>query len=248
MPIYETGHARNVQHFEEMVAAATSWGAAYDPTNASILLAALSAKLTASGTAMDDVMASRAASATVSNDRENLFDPISKRITRCVAYYESTGPAENMVDDVRSLKRKLDGARAKPLPSDDGPPPPDGGPPAPTPISVSQQSYTQRVEHLDGIIELLSSDANYNPNETELTVASLQTTSTAMKAANTAVINAGVSLSGNLGSRDDVMYADSTGLVDLALLVKKYTRAAFGADSTEFSQISGLAFRRPTEA
>jgi hypothetical protein len=38
MPIYETGHARNVQHFQEMISFIDSWGAAYAPTNTAISL------------------------------------------------------------------------------------------------------------------------------------------------------------------------------------------------------------------
>ena len=41
------------------------------------------------------------------------------------------------------------------------------------------------------------------------------------------------------------MYADTTGLVDIAMMVKKYTKAAFGTDSTQYNQISGLEFSRP---
>jgi hypothetical protein len=41
------------------------------------------------------------------------------------------------------------------------------------------------------------------------------------------------------------LYADGTGLVDLALLVKKYIKSLFGADSPQYEQISGLKFRRP---
>lgn len=241
MPIYETGHARNVQHFQELIAYVTSWGPAYDPTNTAILLPILTAKLTAANTAMDDVIASKADYTAAVNDRENVFGGVRKLITRCVAYYESTGPAQNVIDDVRTLKRKLDGVRATQTPD----PAPPGSPTPPAPVSASQQSYTQLVEHFDGIIELFDGDVHYNPNETALEVATLQTKSTAMKTANTAVINKTVPLSNDRGARDDVMYADSTGLVDAALLVKKYVRAAFGADSTEYSQISGLQFSRP---
>lgn len=46
-------------------------------------------------------------------------------------------------------------------------------------------------------------------------------------------------------SRDDAMYADETGLVDLAGLVKKYVKSLYGADSPQFQQISGLEFTRP---
>lgn len=66
-----------------------------------------------------------------------------------------------------------------------------------------------------------------------------------MKAANTAVIGNQVALSNSRGERDDVMYAPEIGLVDLAMLVKKYVKAAFGTGSMQFNQINSLEFRRP---
>lgn len=40
----ETGHARNIEHFGTMIGFVDGWGAAYNPSNAAIELAALQAK------------------------------------------------------------------------------------------------------------------------------------------------------------------------------------------------------------
>lgn len=45
--------------------------------------------------------------------------------------------------------------------------------------------------------------------------------------------------------RNDSLYADETGLCDIAAMVKKYVKSLFGADSPEYAQISGLEFRKP---
>ena len=42
----ETGHAKNVEHFQEMISFVGGYGAAYAPTNASISLAQLNTALT----------------------------------------------------------------------------------------------------------------------------------------------------------------------------------------------------------
>lgn len=245
----ETGHAKNIEHFQQGIAFAMSWGAAYQPTNPLLDLGAMQGVLDAANNAMADVAGVRAAFVTAVNDRETTFDGIRQLMTRCVQFYESTGADQNKIDDVRTLKRKLDGSRASSKPT---PTPPTGGgetPDPPTPvgtISASQQSYTQQVEHLTGIIELFSDDpTNYNPNETEMKVTTLTTRRDAMGAGNTSVINAQVPYSNKLGARDDVMYAEDTGLVDVALAFKKYVRAAFGADSTQYNQIKDLEFTRP---
>lgn len=237
----EVGHARNVQRFEELVAFVTSWGASYQPSNAEIELSKLNNKLSDCQTAIDVVSTSLADTKTARNDRENVFKGLRKLTTRVVNFYASTSPDENDLDSAKSLKRKIDGKRAEQV--EDDPDTPDDE--SANTISASQQSYTQLVEHLDNLIELLSNDASYNPNENDLKIVTLTTLSTNMKAANTNVINNVVTLSNSRGDRDFKMYEKESGLVDKAMLVKKYVKAAFGTDSMEYNQIKGLEFSRP---
>jgi len=44
--------------------------------------------------------------------------------------------------------------------------------------------------------------------------------------------------------RDIVLYADKTGLVDIASDVKLYVKSAYGATSPLFRSVSGLAFSK----
>ncbi len=155
--------------------------------------------------------------------------------------FAASGAPENAVDDAKALKRKLDGARAKALPQDNPNTPEDES----QGNSVSQQSYTQLTEHLDSLIDLLDTSETYAPNETELQIGALQAYSTSLKSENNSVINSTTALSNKRITRDEALYAEGTGLVDLAGLVKKYIKSLFGADSPQYAQISGLDFTRP---
>src|SRR6185369_16666945 len=97
----------------------------------------------------------------------------------------------------------------------------------------------------DNLIELLDNSGIYAPNETELQIGALQTYSTSLKNANTNVINNTTPVSNKRITRDEVLYGAGTGLVDLALMVKKYVKSVYGADSPQYQQISGLDFTRP---
>jgi len=252
--VSETGNAKNVEHFAELIGFVGSWGVTYQPTNDSIKLLALNSKLTSAQAAMTDVTAKRSNWKLATNDRENTFNGVRPLVTRVVQYYESTGTAQNYIDDVRSLKRKLDGTRAKTKEAPPADPPAGGdagtgtgdgtGTATATTVSASQQSYVQLVEHLSGIIELLGEDPLYNPNEADLKVTALTALRDEMHTANQDVITASVPLSNVLGHRNEILYAPTDGLVDLALMVKKYVLAAFGNNSTEYNQIKGLEFKR----
>lgn len=54
----ETGYARNVEHFQQMISFCTGYGADYDPTNAMVELAPLNTARTYAQTALDDVQSS----------------------------------------------------------------------------------------------------------------------------------------------------------------------------------------------
>lgn len=235
----EVGHARNVQAFEELCSKVVGYGGVYKPSNTAIELAALQAKLTASEGAMDGVTNSFAGEKTSINDRQNLFKPLQPMVTRSVNYYASTGAADNAVKDAKSLKRKIDGKRASEKPVDD--PATPGNESAAT-HSSAQTSYTQRVEHLDDLIALYSTDAKYAPNEADLTTGALTAYANSLKASNTDVINKETATTNARLVRTQVMYEPQTGLFKLQQLVKMYVKGLYGATSAEYKQISGLKF------
>lgn len=75
------------------------------------------------------------------------------------------------------------------------------------------------------MIELMENNPVYAPNEVDLQVATLQARSTTMKNANTGVTNTTVPLSNARISRNNELYGDDAGLVELAGLVKKYVKS-----------------------
>lgn len=234
----ETGHARNVERFAQLISFVQGYGADYAPANAAISLVNLQAKHAASEGGIDGVSSTRAPWIVAVNDRQNVFAELRPLTTRIVNSFAASGAPKNAIDDAKGLKRKIGGVRTKALPQNNPNTPDDES----LGNSVSQRSYTQLVEHFDNLIELVDSSGTYAPNETELQIATLNTYSTALKGANTAVINATTPLSNARIARDEVLYADETGLVDLAGLVKKYVKSLYGADSPQYQQISGLAF------
>lgn len=235
----EVGHARNAANLGQMIAFVTAYGTDYDPTNAAITVAALNAKKTAADGSIDDVTTTMGPYKMVVNDRQETFEGIRKLTTRVFNAFAASGASSKDVDDARTFKRKLDGARAKTLIYD-----PNTDEDESEGNSVSQQSYVQLVEHFDNFVQVLIDSGSYAPNETALQIATLQTYSGDLKAANSAVDNAIPPLSNARIARNQILYAETTGLVDVALTVKKYVKSLYGADSPQYKQISGLAFTR----
>ena len=111
-------------------------------------------------------------------------------------------------------------------------------------ISTSQMSYDSRLDNFDKLIKLLSSVPAYAPNEADLKIASLTALYTDLKAKNLAVINAETPLNNARIARNDVMYKDNVGLVDVATDVKTYIKSVYGATSPQYKTVSSLKFTK----
>jgi hypothetical protein len=238
----ETGHAKNVANFEDLISFCTGYGASYNPSKASIQLAALSTLHTNAQNSLSGVTSSKTAFTNATNARQAAFDPIKKLATRIVNALDATDASDKMVADAKTINNKIQGKRSGEKPK-----------PAATPgteaaedktISVSQQSYDSIIENFGKLIDLVSSEPTYTPNETDLQVSTLTTTLGNLKATNTAVVNAYTNYSNARITRNTILYAATSGLVDIAGDVKKYVKSVFGATSPQFKQVSKLEFRR----
>lgn len=110
---------------------------------------------------------------------------------------------------------------------------------------MSQLSYENIVGNVDDYIAILSTETAYAPNETDLTLAGLTALSDNLKARNNAVNSTFAPVSAARGQRDQLLYANEDSVVNIALQVKAYVRAAFGPNSQVFKSIKGLEFKRP---
>lgn len=235
----ESGHARNLQYFQSLMSFVDGYGPTYDPPVLVIQLPSLQTLYTQANTALHNVTDKLMEYKVAVNDRENEFADIRQLVSRAVSAFAVSGAAPNAIEDAKGFKRKIDGKRAKAKPADD--PNTDGDESAG--ISVSQRSYTQLVEHLEGLIELFKDDGNYAPNETELSIAGLEAKRDALKDANTAVINAFTPISNARIARNDKFYNDPDSLVEVARKVKLYVRSVYGPSSQQYKQLVPLKFK-----
>ncbi|HCE58060.1 MAG TPA: hypothetical protein DER09_09610 [Prolixibacteraceae bacterium] len=240
----ETGHAVNVANFNDLISFVTGYGSAYNPTNPAIMLPAMQTlSVNATGTIAGVNAALPAYNAAVAA-REVVFAPLSKRVTRVMNFLKSSGVTPQVYDQVNAVARKVKGTRASAIIKPDDPA--DDTEPSPTPkqISASQMSYDSRTENFGKMIQLLAGIPEYNPNEEDLKIVTLTALHDDMKNKNNTVLNAEVPLSNARIARNNVLYAENTGLYDIALKVKMYVSSVFGTTSPQYKQISKLKFTK----
>lgn len=238
----ETGHAKNVANFEDLISFCTGYGATYNPSKAAIQIASLNTLHSNAQGSITGVNSSKTAFTNATNARQTAFDPLKKLCTKIVNALDATDATDKLVKDAKTINNKIQGKR-----SGDKPTPPPAGATEATEdktISVSQQSYDSLIENFDKLIQLVSSEPTYTPNETELQVSTLTTNLGNLKTANTAVINSYTNYSNSRITRNSILYAPTSGLVDIAGDVKKYVKSVYGATSPQFKQVSKLEFKK----
>ena len=85
----ETGHARNIEKFQQLISFVEGYGATYNPSNANIAVAALQAKLTEAEGGIDEVTTALAPSKAAINARQTAFANLRPLTTKVVNFYAS---------------------------------------------------------------------------------------------------------------------------------------------------------------
>ena len=235
----ETGHAKNVANFKDLISFVTGYGATYNPTKNTLKLPQLNTLYTASQTSLADVVTKNTVYNNKVNERVVAFKDLKSLSTRLINALQTTDATSEKIADTKAFNKKMQGIRAKAIEI-----PTDPNAPAPNTISTSQQSYDQQIQHLAGIISVLQTEPSYAPNETELQIITLIAKQADLTAKNSAVATAYTNVSNSRIARDTTIYGTDTGLFDIATEVKKYVKSVFGATSPQFAQVKGIEFTK----
>ena len=236
----ETGHAKNVAHFDKLISYCTAYGAAFNPSKESIQLPSLNKLHDDAHAAMDAVNATKTAYDNATNDRETGFKGLKKLATKVINALAATDANELTLNDATSTNFKLQGRRSGKkviIPAAK-----EGAPTEPISISTSQQSYDTLADNFAKLVQTVSAEPHYRPNESELQISSLTNTLATLRTLNKAVATATSAWSNARITRDQVLYAKNTGMYDIALTVKQYIKSLYGATSRQYSQVSGIRF------
>ena len=166
----ETGHAMNVANFEDLINFCVGYGAAYNPTKASIRTDALTTQLTNAQATLQALKVAKTAYDNATNQREIAFATLKKLSTRVVNALAATDAASQTLDDAKTSNKKIQGTRAVKKPGV-GELVAEGEVKGTS--SSSQQSFDRKIDNFTQLIETISAEPSYAPNEPELQIASL---------------------------------------------------------------------------
>ena len=232
---YETGHAKNVANLQKLIEQVTVY-TSYNPPVENLTIANLQTLYTTSLAKLDAVEEKRTANKSAIHNRQVAFENLKPLCTRIINHIEILGLSEGTLDQAKSLNRLIQGGKKSTTTSRE-----ENEEDINT-VSTSRQSYTQQADNFGILLQLLSTITNYNPNLEELKLENLTTYQASLMTVTQTVDQTEAELNAKFIERNNILYAEGTGLYSIAQNVKKYVKSIYGATSPEYSNVSKIKF------
>ena len=231
----ETGHARNVANLQKLTEQVTVY-TLYNPPVDNLKVANLQTLYTTASAKLNEVEDKRNANKNAITVRQSAFENLKSTATKIINHLEILGLPSGTIDQAKSLNRVIQGGQKKAVTALE-----EGKEETKT-VSTSRQSYTQMAENFGILLQLLGTIPTYNPNEDDLKLLNLETYKNSLVSSTQSVDQTEAELNSKLIERDQLLYADGTGLYSIVQNVKKYVKSLYGATSPEYTNVSSIEF------
>ena len=237
----EIGHAKNLASFQNLIVCVRDYGTTYTTNNPELQLPQLEALSLEAQNALSALIIKRSNYDISVNNRQDIFSGLKKLSTRIMSVLQIARVDKRLMDDAKSYHRKLHGKRAKTKVKMEE----QVGVALPNRHSVSQQSYTQLMQHFEGLLSILNHAATYNPSSADLQLSNLIAMRADLEFKTQAVVSAESQLINARILRDNILYKRPNALVEIGNAVKLEVRTLFGHNSEEYNKIKKISFKRP---
>ncbi|MBP7174465.1 MAG: hypothetical protein KBA33_10455 [Cloacibacterium sp.] len=234
----EVGHAKNVANLQKLTEQVNVY-TLYNPPVDNIKVANLQTLYTTASTKLNEVEDKRNNNKNAITLRQSAFENLKSTATKIINHLGILGLPQGTIDQAKSLNRLIQGGQKKATT------PPEEGKEETRTVSTSRQSYTQMADNFGILLQLLGTIPTYNPNEDDLKLTNLNTYKDSLVSSTQSVDQTEAELNNKLIERDQLLYADGTGLYSIAQNVKKYVKSIYGATSTEYANVSAIKFTSP---
>ncbi|WP_187477875.1 hypothetical protein [Amniculibacterium sp. G2-70] len=231
----EVGHAKNVANLQKLTEQIITF-TNYNPPVDNLKVASLQTLYTTASAKLNEVEDKRHANKNAITLRQSAFENLKSTSTKIINHLDILGLPKGTIDQAKSLNRVIQGGQKKTTT-----PPDENGEPSNT-VSTSRQSYTQMAENFGILLQLLATIPTYAPNEDDLNLVNLNTYKDSLVSSTQSVDQTEAELNTKLIERDNLLYADGTGLYSIVQNVKKYVKSLYGATSPEYANVSSIEF------
>jgi len=238
----DAGHQQNVINFEVLISFVLTLGESYNPPKPTLTIPILSETLQKGKLAVLALNTAEVASKNAIAARTNLFNGFDGLITRVISSLRIVGVSALALAQAEAIVRDLRGKRATGILTEEQHTAAKEQGTDVKQVAVHNASMDKKIENFNKFILFLESIQEYSPNEPELTVPALKAKLLDFQTKTAELISADAAITFARLSRNEVLYATSTGLVDTALEVKLYVKSLYGATSPQYTKVNSIAF------
>lgn len=236
--VSETGHAKIIANFEQLIAFCIGYGSVFNPTKNSLSITEMQNLHQTALNKLNAVKTQKTIFDNATNERRNAFANLKPLATKVFNAFAVSGVDVLAIQDAKSVNKKLQGTSNKKTETEIS-----ASTVTSKTISTSQQSYDRLMDHFANLIQVVEQNPIYNPNETDLKVINLKSSLTSLQEKNTSLINSYSQYSNAMIDRNVILYNPLTGLVQTSKEVKQYIKSVFGGNSPQYKQVGGLEFK-----
>ena len=234
-------HVKNLQAFGKLTGICTGYGGTYNPGQQNLQVNAMTTLLNIAQQSMEEVSEAQTFYDNATNQRVTGFKGIRKLSSRIVSVLKSSGAHPLTVLDAQGSSRKVWGAGT----SKREPEPHVKEGEKPKLSFVYGRDYASIAYHFARLVETVSAEPKYNPNELELSAVGITQRLAELRSLNETVTQAEIGLSQARRKRDAICYKEEGNLFSTALATKQYVRGVFGYQSNQHLEVRRLHFTRP---
>lgn len=212
----------------------------YHPGSTNLQLPALQELAVQARQSLEAKDAARSALNRATNQREIAFTSLNKLVSAVLFALAASGASEQTMKDARVFLRQISGRRKSrgPIPSEQDAAKVEKERPA-QPGGFEHLTY-----HFSQLVEMVSQEATYHPNEPHLTVSGLQEMVTQLHFHNDNVKKVRADFFHARVALHEVYYGEKHSIMATGRAAKKYLRAVYGLNSNEYSQVRKIKFNK----
>jgi len=235
----DTGHAKNIANLKLFNTGALALGPLYQPNNSDLYLTDLQTMYELSAAAQSKVNAALPPYTTAVARRDGIFNPFLLELTKIRrAVIATKGITPQQIAGLMTIIRKYRGVRKVPKPKTEDPEE------LAKYHSVSQTSFDLRTNTLDMLIAYLINLPNYEPNEDNVKVATLENTKQQMLSATDEVNTTFISLNAARSGRNLLLYFASKNLFKAGTDARNYVLGILNKTQSEYKFFSKIIFKK----
>lgn len=241
--ISDMSHVMNLGNFESLIALCISSGEKYNPSTLNLTVNSLQITEIEANKILKQVKVARINFNHDDDERRLHFTEFKELIKKVINLFLMNGTSEMAIATVVEIQKRIIAIKENSIKKNEIPAGNIGASPILTnKIMLGQVGYISLLNNFKNLLELLKQENNYKTNDPVLKKEQLQATLISLVELQANAINSEIILNDLKITRSNYFYAPETGMVTIALNVKKYIKATFGSSSNQFKLVNQLKF------